>query len=275
MKILVLGSTGFIGKNLMDRLSQESGLDVLTVNRDFVFNGTNEALTKGVNGLLESLEGHICVINLSGAAGEGDSVRLRSANIEFPLSILRLIQGTVSNIQWLQASSFFQLYRVLYGKHKDLYSETKDEFLDLLRRELGHERLQNLYLPHVFGRYDRPTRLISSLVIAKRERRGIDLSSGRAVMPLLRVDELVDAMVGFVKNRWASQRQPLPENQLLGSGVFTVREIVELMLGEDVDLAKFDQLPDRPFEFYSKLDLLSLCNRSTPSTIDWTSYLTV
>jgi hypothetical protein len=65
--------------------------------------------------------------------------------------------------------------------------------------------------PMFFGRHDRATRLIFSLVVAKRECRGIDLSSGRAVMTPLRVDEFVDAMVGFVKNRWASQRQPLPE----------------------------------------------------------------
>jgi len=272
MKILILGSTGFIGKNLIERINQESDLTIQIGNRDLL-NPTTSELHEGVVDSLESSDNRICVINLCGAAGEGNYQRLRVANIDFPLNVLRLVRSTGQELQWLQASSFFQLYKDLYGQHKDTYSETKDEFLRVLRGEIESSRLQNFYLPHVFGRYDRPTRLIPRLRSAKREHTNIDLSTGKAVMPLMKVSDLVDELANIGTTWWTNGSLPMSENQLLRNGVLTVREIVEIILKEDMNLAKFDQLPDRPNEFYSKTDLLGFCGGSKETPFDWPSYL--
>lgn len=265
MNFLILGISGFIGRNLAKRVQSSDLKNVLSIDRNMAVNFINSNNEFGEKlPSLELIEREVCVINFSGATGTNETT-LADGNIHFPKKVFDVLLHHDLEIDWIQASSYFQLYKQIYGVDKDAYSRAKDDFLSFLRTSLPINRIQNLFLPHIFGNHESSKRLIPSLHKARMTKSRVLLSSGKAVMPLMSVTNFVSSLHDDLMH----SRKRVPENYFMLKNVLSVEEIALNILKDDIDLAKFGHLPDREHEFYAKPDLLAFCNERIPPIIDW------
>jgi nucleoside-diphosphate-sugar epimerase len=97
-----------------------------------------------------------------------------------------------------------------------------------------------------YGPWERPQRLIPSVILSALAGRPIELTSGRQQRDYVYIDDIIDAFV-----RAASYNGPTPAVFNIGGGSGTaVREIVTRLLRElgQPELARFGALPDRAEE---------------------------
>lgn len=158
-------------------------------------------------------------------------------------------------ILWIQASSYFQLYKNLYGQDKDLYSLQKSNFSRLLQdlsRDSDKLKVIDIFVPHLTGPNEPIERIFSKLALAKIYNSEIHLTSGNAVLPLLDVRDfakvLLDVTETYEENSSGNYLRIYPQI----SNVLSLKNHINKSLPEIVDLCIFDALPDRLNEFLNK-----------------------
>lgn len=250
MIVLVTGSTGFVGKNLCQILSSIPDIDLFVTDRKGDYH-SHSGSTKNLE-RFRNFDGKIKIVNLAGASGKDRNV-LESANLQYSKKILLGLDRDKLQYDWIQASSFFQLYKKFYGVDKDLYSKTKDQALTFLRDCIASENLFNFYFPHTFGKHEKSSRLVPQLRHAKAFRKSLALASGKNVIPLLPVQLLVSYLKHVILGSVTGD-----EFALLQTPVVSVREISRIILNEDLALARFGVLDERENEFYDEKPFLDL-----------------
>jgi nucleoside-diphosphate-sugar epimerase len=184
MKILLLGSNGFIGKHLGAHL--EGSNQVTKVNR-----------TTDLEELFNSGESFDFVINCVSSKPNSDSIESNSSNFEYPSQFLRGIKSK----HWIQIESYFQL-QISMGR-QDFYTLDKQRFSELLDANTKNQLapvIHHLYLPHVFGEGDRAGRLISSAKSSFIRREIFETSNGLQFLPLLHISDAVLGIGQFIEN---------------------------------------------------------------------------
>jgi nucleoside-diphosphate-sugar epimerase len=184
MKILLLGSNGFIGEHLGMHL--EASHLVTKVNR-----------TTDLEELFNLGESFDFVINCVSSKPNSDSIESNSSNFEYPSRFLRAIKSK----HWLQLESYFQL-QISMGR-QDFYTLDKQrfsEFLDANSKIQSEPIIHHLYMPHVFGNGDRAGRLISSAKSSLIHRETFETSNGFQFLPLLHVSDAVLGISHFIEN---------------------------------------------------------------------------
>jgi nucleoside-diphosphate-sugar epimerase len=178
MRILLLGAGGFIGKSLAPHL--ENNHQVIRVIR-----GTN------LEELFQENQTYDFIINCVSSKPGSDLSESNESNFEYPRKFLE----NVKTKHWIQLESYFQL-QIPMGR-RDPYTLDKQrfsEYLDSNMKKHSAPMVHHLFLPHVFGEGDRPERLISSAIIAMRNGRTLETSSGRQYLPIL---HKLDAVTGI------------------------------------------------------------------------------
>jgi nucleoside-diphosphate-sugar epimerase len=247
--VIVLGSTGFIGKNLTTELTSNQ-LDWFSINRDKKIKSSwGLALGSQDFRMWSPPKGSIIsIVNLAGNwRGGGDEITY--ANHSYPTSILEWSCTLDNEVNWIQASSYFQKYIEFAGQEKNLYSFTKNLFLsDLrIRSNSGEITLFNMLLPHVTGLGEPRDRLIPLLLLSEIGNTTIQMTSGKVLVPLRGVREVVRTLVEILKNPGLFGDDFI----VTPCQISTVREIAELVLKDKIGLAQFGAKPDRENEFYS------------------------
>lgn len=180
MKILLLGSNGFIGRGI--GLNLEKIHELRRINRD---TSLFDLFTTG--------EEFDFIINCASSTASADSKRAKENNFSYPSTILR----NVRTRHWVQIESYFQL-QIPMGR-RDAYTIEKQKFSHYLEK-VENSRLvpsiHHLYLPHVFGEGERPERLIASAISSFRNFRPLETSSGSQQLPILHIS---DAVLGITK----------------------------------------------------------------------------
>ncbi len=183
MKVLLLGSSGFIGKPLGEKLDEL--YDVVKVNRH-----TN------LDELFKTEKTYDYVINCVSSKFKSESNESVESNFRYPTRIFK----TISTAHWIQLESYFQL-QIPMGR-SDSYTIEKQRFSEYLDRESKVEyspAIHHLYMPHVFGKGDREDRLISSAILSFRSGKILKTSHGSQFLPLLHVDDSVEGIVQFIQ----------------------------------------------------------------------------
>lgn len=184
MKILLLGSNGFVGKTLRAKLEEIH--ELVTVTRE-----TN---------LIDFFESkHIFdfVINCASSHPKADSNESHESNFLYPKQFF----NNLSFAHWIQIESYFQL-QLPFGRN-DPYSIEKEKFSSFLDENscLPESPLvSHLYMPHIFGEGDRPERLISSAISNFISGHDFHTSRGTQFLPLLYISDAVEGIKRFIES---------------------------------------------------------------------------
>ncbi|PCJ22107.1 MAG: capsular biosynthesis protein [Gammaproteobacteria bacterium] len=184
MKVLVTGSSGFIGKNVCKRLQEQDGFEVV----EFRHQNTLEELS-------ERLTQVDFVIHLAGINRPKSSEEFRSGNVELTRYICECLSKGNSRVPILFSSS-------TQADQDNPYGESKRKAEEILRSysENAGGIVGLLRLPNVFGKWARPN--YNSVVatfchnIANDET--IEIHNPNTRLTLVYVDDVVEQVLGFI-----------------------------------------------------------------------------
>ena len=151
MTTLIVGHTGFLGRNLYQVLP---GSYCLNSQGIFIYN-------RKVNVKIEELfeKGKInTVINCAVSYSEDNHNEIMQTNFELPMYILLLCEKF--DVTFITFGSFFEKYS---GEYKANYINSKLRFRDKFN-EIEYRKKYYLQLEHIFGRFDSPQKFIPSVV---------------------------------------------------------------------------------------------------------------
>jgi len=183
IKIVILGSSGFIGRALTDALSKAN----------LVIPVTREKLSS----TLSQLKNIDVVVNCLGSAASASVSDAYNSNFRTPENILKDLTSIGREIGcWIQLRSYYEL-QIPLGR-SDSYSSSKLLFWQRVK-ELSVERsfvARSVLLPHIFGKQEESDRLLSILRRAVVQSKFFELSEGSQLLPIL---ELEDTCTGIEK----------------------------------------------------------------------------
>lgn len=184
MTVLLLGSSGFIGKALGLKLERKYKLVKVDRKTD-------------LETLFKSEQAYDFIINCASSNPNADSIQSYESNFHYPKQFF----ANVLTRNWIQIESYFQI-QIPLGR-VDPYSIEKQrfsEFLDIEASTQNFPQVHHLYLPHIFGEGDRPERLISAAVSSFRSGEDFQTSTGSQFLPLLHLSDAVEGIARFMNN---------------------------------------------------------------------------
>jgi nucleoside-diphosphate-sugar epimerase len=184
-KITILGSNGYIGTNLINKLHDKAELQLVSRNNSEKMTFSDKDLN--------------VIINLCSSKINDDPAISYESNFNFQRNIL--IDNEKKHFLWIQIASYYEL-QIAHGR-SDSYSTHKTEFRKFLGEwEDEHENFTHkcLFLPHVFGRNESEGRLISSLKQLNLGKKTV-FGSKDHYIPLLYVDDAIAAILLAINAR--------------------------------------------------------------------------
>jgi UDP-2-acetamido-2,6-beta-L-arabino-hexul-4-ose reductase len=184
-RILVTGSKGFIGKNLVMHLRQQPDISVTTFDRG-----------DDVSSLPKLVSQIDIVIHLAGENRPKDQNAFREANVDLTAALCAAVNGEISSadrkIPLLLASSTQALQDNAYGRSK----LAAEELLRTLAHRTGNPCLV-FRLPGVFGKWCRPyyNSVVATFCYQIARDIPIQISDTEAGVRLVYVDDVVKSML--------------------------------------------------------------------------------
>jgi hypothetical protein len=255
MNIKILGANGFVGKYLSEKL-KNAGHKIFLIHKDQNLNLKTEI--NWIQNRSRNENQYCTIINLVGKWRNISQHEIITSNYEYPKNIFIDELNIGDNFIWIQASSYFQLYKSIYGFDKDLYSKYKNSFSSFLRDEtLKNSNLTTLdvFLPHLIGPRQPEERVFSQLALSKIKNKKIDLSSGTAIMPILDVRDFCDFMVEKIHSLERNTHREYETNYPDVCEILSLSSHVHSSLVEIWDLCNFSALSQRENEFTDTLAL--------------------
>lgn len=196
MKVLVTGSEGFIGKNLVTHLRGLSGLEVLTHNR----NSRAEDLRAQI--------GHAdAVVHLAGVNRPQDVSEFESGNSELTAKLAAFIRGSGRQIPIVFASS-------TQAERDNPYGKSKREAENALLVLTGNRRwpIYIYRLPNVFGKWCRPNYNSAVATFCHNIARDLPITihDPTATVTLVYVDDVVREFLHVIDHHRTQGAAPLP-----------------------------------------------------------------
>jgi nucleoside-diphosphate-sugar epimerase len=180
-RILILGSSGFIGNKLVEKLRADN-ISLLIYDR----------LDVDID--IKVLE--YCpnvVINCAASKGNANFEDSFEANVAFPLRVLNILSRLKLRLSWIQLSSYFEL-QITYGR-ADAYTFHKATIGQILQRNFKEIcDVKILFLPHIVNIEAKPNSLFSNLGNAYNGERTTLSTSGEQLIPILHLDDAVTAI---------------------------------------------------------------------------------
>jgi nucleoside-diphosphate-sugar epimerase len=186
LKVLVLGSSGFIGSHLISRLSQM--YEIIEFERE------KHVLEETISDKLPDI-----VINCSASKVDATWTESFEANIEFQLKCLKILLKYCGNsFKWIQVGSYFEM-QIPLGR-VDNYSLDKQICRSILNRLQvdGHFKLTTIFLPHIFGKGEDINRIIPSLIENLQKGQIAEISRGEQFLPILGIEDCCSAIAASI-----------------------------------------------------------------------------
>ncbi|MGJ7923221.1 NAD-dependent epimerase/dehydratase family protein [Neobacillus sp. LXY-4] len=283
MKILITGSTGFLGSHLTKALVHE-GHEVIILKRSFsdtwriadilpkvtVFNVDQSPLEQ-----LFTESGPIDVVIHSATKydrnGENAS-QLLDSNVLFPLRLLETASAFKTKM-FINTDSFIHKnlvgYRYLPG-----YALTKKQFLEWGKEFGTSEKIRfiNVRLEHIYGSFDSETKFVPFILSScLRNLPELQLTPGNQKRDFLHVNDAVTAYSLLIRQKITDV--PWFKEYELGTGeTVTVRHFVELLhqKTQSKTILKFGALPHRENEIME-----SKANNDDIKKLGWNSKISL
>jgi CDP-paratose synthetase len=266
--ILITGGTGFLGANLINKLSQTTNNLIIlkrsTSDLRHIHNHLNDCKFYDIDNLdLDILfkENSIDIIVHAatnyGRGAEEDS-EIINTNILFPLNLL--------NLSIKYRVEVFINFSTALSKNINPYTISKNHFQDWLSLKKDKIKVINLVLEYIYGPFDRDWKFIT-MVIRKLLKNVdyIEFSSGVQKRDFIFIDDVVDAFLLILfKIDSINTGISIP----IGSGkCYELKQIVQLChnyLPNSKTKLLFDVLQDRKNEIYE-----SCADLSTLNSLGW------
>ena len=192
MNVLVTGSNGFIGKNLIIRLN-ELDINVLTFTRE---NSTQD--------LSDLIKKSNFIIHLAGENRPKDEKDFNTVNAELTKSICESIRFTGKYIPIILASSTQAAFDSAYGKSK-LDAE-------LILKKLESDTGNPIYiyrLPGVFGKWCKPdyNSVVATFCYNVSNNLSIQVNEPSFELSLVYIDDVVGEFIKTIKGKLVSKKE--------------------------------------------------------------------
>lgn len=211
MKILVTGSEGFIGRNLIARLKQQGYMNIMAFD---------------IGTKAEQLDEYAArcdfVFHLAGVNRPQDPREFTSGNEDFTKKLLTALARHGSKAPVLASSSIQAVLDNPYGKSKKAMEDLLRMYGEKMAVPVFLYRLTN-----VFGKWCRPDYNSAVATFCHRIARGIPITVNdhKTRMELIYIDDLTEAFIGALEGR-----------AVCDGGFYTVPEVYTLELGRIVSL---------------------------------------
>lgn len=185
MKVLVTGSDGFIGKNLLVKLAENTIESVCFTRR--------QSADELVN-LLKDID---FVFHLAGVNRPSDPAEFTKQNYDLTSALCDAIQKTGRSISVVFTSSIQANLDNAYGESKKLAEEA------LLRLNASTQSSIYLYrLPNVFGKWAKPNynSVVATFCHNIANNNPIRIDDAGRIVPLLYIDDLLASFMNVLNN---------------------------------------------------------------------------
>jgi nucleoside-diphosphate-sugar epimerase len=246
-KVLLLGSSGFIGKQIVKRLNDSKKYQLGIMDR-FLNKVRVENLKIEIEDWIPD-----AVINLASDATSNNTSAIWNANYIYPKDIIEKLSPHLRPITWIQFSSYFQLYYKNYHTDKNTYARAKRFFSMHLNNLENHNivNFSDVILPHIFGVGEPTYRVIPQMIYSSAHAKPLKLTSGEQILPLLDVEDLIFEIEFLLEQTLNGLKQT---GFLQQSTDISLTSIANLIFGEHFDsLAQFNQMDSRSNEFYTNV----------------------
>ena len=194
MKVLVTGSNGFIGKNLVFRLN-EMNIEVKTFTRE-----------NSINELKDLIRDTDCIVHLAGVNRSKNVNKFDDINVGLTASICEVIQALGHNTSIIFASSTQANLNNMYGKSK-LDAET-------LLKKLDNETSCSVYiyrLPNVFGKWCKPNynSVVATFCNNVSQDLPIQIHDHDTEITLIYIDDVIEEFVKVIQGKNKNKQQLL------------------------------------------------------------------
>lgn len=268
MKIVLTGSTGYIGRNILKNPSERIEIIyALRRNKNHPFFKkfrSSKIKFVDLNELEKVLvnEGIDAVVHLATFYGDDrkdNEAEIIRSNVEFPTNLLELsIQNKIRH--FINADSFFAKPCYDLG-YKALYTNSKRRFEEILKSRSNEINIANLRLEHVYGPKDNSQKFVGWLTNQFKDQliKEISLSECYQERDFIYIDDVVSAFMSTLENK--NKLKGYYEFQI-GTGKTTIvkkfvkKLEVEFFKYQKSKKIKFISALNRPGEIpYSKADL--------------------
>jgi UDP-2-acetamido-2,6-beta-L-arabino-hexul-4-ose reductase len=195
LKVLVTGSDGFIGRNLLVKLV-ESSIDYICFTRG-----------QSISDFSKLLEKVDFVFHLAGVNRPIDPVDFEKQNYGLTMALCNAIQNTGRAIPVVFTSSIQAASNNTYGASKKSAEDA------LLRFHADTRAPVYLYrLPNVFGKWARPNynSVVATFCRNIAQDLPIRIDDSNKVVPLLYIDDLLESFIDILSNPLSGVYRPIP-----------------------------------------------------------------
>lgn len=241
VKILVTGSNGFIGKNLVSTLKLHAGWEVMEYDRNMD------------RDLLEHFcRTCDCVIHLAGINRPQNEEEYLKGNTGFTKELMRILEETGNSSPVILTSSIQADEVNPYGRSKKLAEEAVLRHAEIMKSQVFIYRL-----PNIFGKWAKPdyNSVVATFCYHIARGEPIKIHNPAAMMELVYIDDLVAELICVLKGKICKTVKEYREGNYSGVSISyhkTVGEIAE-SITEFAKMNDKKEIPDLGNDFMKKL----------------------
>ena len=233
-KILLTGSSGFIGSKILDQLSKNNIIYITQRNKKKVKKKINQNIKKiyfknkdNLNDKLSKLKIDIvihCATHYIKNHTSKDIKKLSDSNILFGNVILENLRSMkvkkfiYFNTVWENYNSIKKNYFNLYAVYKSIFKE----LIAYYKKNLTFIKFYNLSISDTFGALDKRKKIINVLKLNYKKNKSTKILSKNLYLNLLNVEDIVDAVKILIKKNYKSN-----EYVLKNSKYYSLKEIID------------------------------------------------
>jgi len=221
MKILVTGSNGFLGKNLILKLRENEYADILLYNKSKTLKTLNEFIKK-------------CdvIFHLAGLNRSDDIKKFNQINFELTKYICDKAALTNRHIPIVYSSSIQSSKKNYYG-----ISKKKAEKYLLRYSKISNSKVYIYKLPNIFGKWSKPNynSVISTFCHNVANNKPIIIFDKSEILSLIHVDDVIEAFLKLLrKNKKTSGYQKI--NKTHNVNILKIVNILEYFKDSNMNL---------------------------------------
>ena len=233
-KILLTGSSGFIGSEILDQLSKKNIIYITQRNKKKVNKKNNQNIKQiyfknydNLNLKLSKLKIDIvihCATHYIKNHTAKDIKKLSESNILLGniilenLRVMKVKKFIYFTTVWENYNSIKKNYFNLYAVYKSIFKE----IISYYKKNLSSIKFYNLSISDTFGKIDKRKKIINILKLNYKKNKNTNILSKNLYLNLLNVEDIVDAVKILIKKSYKSE-----DFILKNSKNYSVKEIVD------------------------------------------------
>ena len=183
IKILLVGASGFIGKNVYKQLNQKYNFVFLVRSKEPEFANNHQFIYNNLDELKnEKIE---MIINCAVSYSEEKVSSLIESNILLPIKLIDMFENSIKLF-----ITFDSFYTKFDNNPMLNYSNSKNSIREWYKK-FSHLKIINLKLEHVYGSYDSKKKFIPWLIDNMIKNKTIKLSECKQKRDFIHVDEII------------------------------------------------------------------------------------